>query len=49
MLPFIIMPFLNEEKYIERCITSLLNQDFDKQYEAIFVDNGLTDKSQTIV
>jgi len=46
----VIVPFLNEELYIERCIRSLLAQDFDKdQYELIFIDNGSTDRSAEIV
>lgn len=46
----VIVPFLNEEPYIERCIRSLLNQDFDKiGYELIFVDNGSEDRSAEIV
>jgi glycosyltransferase involved in cell wall biosynthesis len=46
----VIVPFLNEELYIERCIRSLLNQDFPpSQYELLFVDNNSTDQSATIV
>jgi len=38
------------ERYIEACIKSLLNQDFDyNQYELIFIDNGSTDRSKDIV
>lgn len=46
----VIIPFFNEERYIERCIKALLDQNFDKrEYEIIFVDNGSTDKSCEIV
>jgi len=46
----VVVPFLNEEVYIEQCIRSLLGQDFDKNdYEIIFVDNGSTDRSSEIV
>ena len=46
----VIVPFLNEEPYIEKCIRSLLDQDFDKdKYELIFIDNGSTDRSAEIV
>ena len=46
----IIVPFLNEERYIRRCIESLLTQDFDRsRYEIIFVDNGSSDASPEIV
>ncbi len=50
MIISVIVPFLDEELYIERCIKSLLRQDFDPgQRELIFVDNGSTDKSPDIV
>lgn len=46
----VIVPFLNEELYIERCIKALMAQDFAKQEtEFIFVDNGSTDRSPEIV
>ena len=46
----VIVPFLNEELYIEHCIKSLLEQDFDAcARELIFVDNGSTDRSPDIV
>lgn len=40
----IIVPVYNVEKYIEKCINSLLHQDFD-DYEIIIVDDGTKDKS----
>ncbi|MBN1527265.1 MAG: glycosyltransferase [Candidatus Omnitrophica bacterium] len=50
MLFSVVVPFLNEEKYIRRCLEALVNQDFDKnEYEIIFVDNGSTDGSSAIV
>jgi len=50
MLFSVIVPFLNEEKYIRRSVEALVNQDFDKkEYELIFVDNGSTDGSSAIV
>ncbi|MCM8781784.1 MAG: glycosyltransferase [Candidatus Omnitrophica bacterium] len=46
MIFSVIVPFLNEEVYIERCIRSLLTQDFNRsEYELIFVDNSSTDRS----
>ena len=46
----VIVPFLNEEKYLRDCVNSLLAQDFSKdEYELIFVDNGSTDNSRSIV
>lgn len=40
----IIIPAYNAEKYIENCINSILNQDFD-DYEIILVNDGSTDKT----
>ncbi len=50
MIFSIIVPFLNEEKYIGECAASLTGQDFPKdKYEIIFIDNGSTDDSPNIV
>ena len=38
----IILPIYNVEAYMERCIKSILNQDFS-DYEIILVDDGSTD------
>jgi len=46
----VIVPFYNEELYLEQCIKALLEQDFKRsEYELIFVDNGSTDASAEIV
>lgn len=46
----VVMPVYNEEKYIENCILSLLQQDYPKeQMEWIFVDGGSTDKTVSII
>lgn len=46
----IVIPVYNEEKYIEKCIISLLNQDFPREkMEWIFVDGGSTDKTTSII
>lgn len=46
----VIVPFHNEEDYIQSCVESLLSQEFPpEQYELIFVDNGSTDRSREIV
>jgi GT2 family glycosyltransferase len=39
----VIVPSLNEEKYIKECLLSLLNQSYSKDYEIIVVDGGSTD------
>lgn len=44
----IIIPAYNEEKYIERCLHSILNQSF-KDFEVIMVDDGSTDATKHIV
>jgi glycosyltransferase involved in cell wall biosynthesis len=44
----IVIPALNEEKFIGRCLESLKNQDFKDTYEIIVVDNGSTDSTAKI-
>lgn len=42
----VVMPVYNEEKYIEKCIDSLLLQDYPtEKMEWIFVDGGSKDKT----
>lgn len=45
----IIIPVFNQEKYIEKCILSALEQDFKGGYEIIAVNDGSTDKSKEIL
>jgi GT2 family glycosyltransferase len=33
----------NGRKHVDACLTSLLDQDFDRPYEVVFVDNGSRD------
>ena len=45
LLVSFIIPVLNGEKHIARCLTSILNQNFQGgNYEIIVVDNGSTDQ-----
>ena len=44
----VIVPIYNIENYLDKCINSLLNQNFDHKYEVILVDDGSTDKSGII-
>lgn len=45
----IIVPVYNVEKYLERCINSLINQDLCRnEYEIIIVNDGSTDYSGDI-
>src|SRR5437660_7001555 len=44
----IIVPARNEEQNIRRCVTSLLEQNYD-DYEVIVVDDGSTDGTASIL
>ena len=45
----IIIPLYNKEKYIHRCLDSLIHQDISlNEYEIIIVDDGSTDSSYSI-
>lgn len=50
MQPFfsIIIPVYNSSKYIDRCLNSLINQEY-KNFEVIAVDDGSTDNSLEIL
>lgn len=41
----VIIPLLNEESFVERCITILQERIEEKTTEVIFVDGGSTDQS----
>ena len=43
----VIVPVYNVEKYLSRCIDSILNQTF-RDFELILVDDGSPDKSGEI-
>ena len=43
----IIIPVYNVEEYLDRCLSSILDQDFSS-YEVILVDDGSTDSSPLI-
>jgi succinoglycan biosynthesis protein ExoA len=45
----IVVPTLNEEAYIEACLTSLVGQWPDASYEILVMDGGSTDRTQQIV
>lgn len=44
----VIIPVYNVEKYVEKCVKSVLEQEFS-DYEIIVVDDGSTDRSSEIV
>ena len=41
----VVIPSLNEEKYLPDCLKSLRNQDYTGTYEIIIADNGSTDNT----
>ena len=46
----IIVAVYNQEKYIGRCIRSLLSQNFPKsQYEIIVINDGSIDNTSTVL
>lgn len=46
----IIVPAYNASEFIERCLKSLLNQDFSKdEFEVIVVDDASTDTQNEII
>ena len=40
----VIIPVYNVEKYIDRCLKSVISQNYD-DLEIIVIDNGSTDRS----
>ena len=46
----IIVPIFNEEKYIAKCLESIVQSDYDKKrMEVLLVDGGSTDKTVEII
>ena len=46
----VIVPVYNQEKYIARCLRSLVRQSMDrKEYEIIVINDGSTDKTSKIL
>ena len=39
----VIVPIYNTKPYLEECIRSILDQQFDQTFELILVDDGATD------
>lgn len=45
----VIVPIYNTEKYLEKCINSLLNQNTHFSYEILLVNDGSTDNSYNLL
>jgi glycosyltransferase involved in cell wall biosynthesis len=46
----VVIPCLNEENYIDKCLKSIINSDFDKsKLEVLVYDGGSSDKTASIV
>ena len=46
----VICPVFNEERFIEPCLMSILEQDYPKEYIEVFIiDGNSTDKTRDIV
>ena len=45
----VIIPLLNEESFVERCITILQERIQEKTTEVIFIDGGSTDQSVSLL
>ncbi len=45
----IIVPVYNVEKYLDKCMQSILNQKTTYQYQVIAIDDGSTDHSATLL
>lgn len=46
----IILPTFNAEKYLRRCIDSIINQTFDfNKIELIIIDDNSTDSTKNIL
>jgi succinoglycan biosynthesis protein ExoA len=51
-LPYVsvVIPVFNEERYIEACLASVLEQDYpETRYEVIVADGGSTDRTRALV
>ena len=45
----IIIPFYNAESHIKTCLDSLLQQDFNKTFEIIMINDASTDNGMNII
>lgn len=45
----VIIPIYNEERYISRCLDSILQQDYQDDYELLLIDGMSRDKTRDII
>lgn len=45
----VIVPVYNAERYLIKCINSIMNQSFKESYELILINDGSTDRSEDII
>ena len=45
----IIIPYFNSSKYLHKCIEHLCSQTISDKLELIFVDDGSTDDSTSVI
>jgi glycosyltransferase involved in cell wall biosynthesis len=45
----VVIPAYNEEKYIRKCLSSLLNQNFKGDFEIVVCLNTCTDKTEEVI
>lgn len=45
----LIIPVYNGERFLDKCIESLINQKTERKYELIFINDGSTDSSMEIL
>ena len=45
----VIIPTFNRDKFLERCLRSVLNQQTDITYDIICINDGSTDQTSQIL
>ena len=45
----VVVPVYNAERYLIKCINSIMNQSFNEEYELILVNDGSEDHSEDII
>ena len=45
----VVVPVYNAERYLIKCVNSIMNQSFKEKYELILVNDGSEDHSEDII